>query len=139
MSKQGLLLDTHVWLWLVNGNKTLTPKIRKTINAAVEVGAVFISAISSWEISMLESHKRITLNRPCLDWISTSFELTGIQPLALNTEIAVESCQLPEALHGDPADRMIVATARLNDLSVVTRDAKIIEYSGKNYVKAIAA
>ena len=139
MPKESILLDTHTWLWLINGDTTLLPKTQGTINSAAAHGKVFVSTISSWEISMLESKGRIILGRPCLDWITTSLSLSGIKTITLSPEIAVESSKLPGNFHGDPADRIIVATARLNGLSVITRDDRILKYSKQNFVKAIKA
>jgi len=139
MTKQGILLDTHIWIWMINGDHTLTPKSRTLINKSAEKGEVYISTISTWEVSMLEARQKITLGKPCLDWIKTSLKLTGIKAISLSPEIAVESCQLPNNFHGDPADRIIVATARLHDLTVVTRDKKIIKYGQDKYVRTIKA
>jgi PIN domain nuclease of toxin-antitoxin system len=132
-----LLLDTHIWIWLINGDPTLLPKTRDLINEAAEQGQVFLSTISTWEVSMLEAHGRITLSKPCLDWIKTSLKLSGIKTITISPEIAVESCQLPNNFHGDPADRMIIATARLHDLTLLTRDKKLIAYGKENYARVV--
>lgn len=132
-----ILLDTHVWIWFVNGNKELGKAIREKINTAIQNNAMGISAISLWEISMLEIKNRIVLDMPCLEWINKSLKLTRCQVFPITPSIAVESCSLPGNFHEDPADRIITATARVEGLALLTRDARILAYSRKKYVSAI--
>lgn len=133
----GFLLDTHVWVWLINGDK-LAKRMVEQIDRAAKENLLFISALSLWEISMLVAKGRIILDMPVLDWISKSLEAPGINLLPLNPKIAVESCNLPGDFHGDPADRMIVATARVEDLTVISSDQKILDFSKSHYVKVLA-
>ncbi len=137
MTDHSILLDTHVWIWLVNGDKTLLPKTRKLINETAKKGKIFISAISVWELSMLDVKGRITLGTPCLEWVHRSLALPGMHYAALSPEIAVESSHLPGTFHGDPADRMIVATARVEGYTLLTRDTQILSYSKKKYISAM--
>lgn len=132
-----ILLDTHVWIWFINGSKELEKSIRKKINAAIQENAIGISAISLWEISMLEAKNRILLDMPCLEWMNKAIKLTYCQVFPITPSIAVESCSLPGNFHEDPADRIITATARVEGLILLTRDARILEYSSKKYVSAI--
>lgn len=134
-----ILLDTHIWIWFVNGNEELAKPIRKKINAAIQQNTIAIAAISLWEIGMLESKNRITLGMPCLEWINKSIELTCLQVLPLTPTIAVESCSLPGSFHGDPADRLIIATSRVEGATLITRDDKILKYSQKKYISALRA
>jgi PIN domain nuclease of toxin-antitoxin system len=134
-----LILDTHVFLWLMNGEKDLSEKSKAIILKAVEEGTIGLSAISLWEISMLSARKRIFLNQPCLNWIERSLEAPGIILCPLSPEIVVESSSLPEAFHGDPADRMIVATARILGVPLMTRDDKILKYSENTWLNCIEA
>src|SRR3990167_3173963 len=108
-----ILLDTHVWIWLVKGDVTVKPSIRKIIENAYEEGNLAISTISVWEIAMLVSKKKLILSLPTLDWIHRAVRVTRSELIGLSAEVAVESCQLPNEFVGDPADRIIVATARL--------------------------
>ena len=128
-----------MFIWLLNGDATLPPKIRKTIGESLSTGNVYLSAISCWEIAMLAQRNRIILTKPCIEWITEGFSRSGIQLLELTPEISVESCQLPDFHHGDPADRMIIASARLTNSYLVTRDQTIIAYGKKHYVNIIAA
>jgi PIN domain nuclease of toxin-antitoxin system len=134
-----ILLDTHVWIWFINGNEKLAKPIQKKIDTAIQQNRIGIAAISLWEVGMLESKNRITLGMPCLEWISQSIEATHLQVLPLTPAIAVESCSLPGTFHGDPADCLIVATARVEGFTLLTRDTKILEYSRKKYVSVLKA
>ena len=69
-----LLLDTHVWIWLMNGDETLSKLARKEIELAWGKGALGISAISVWEVGMLEKKQRIILNKPCLEWVKQALQ-----------------------------------------------------------------
>jgi PIN domain nuclease of toxin-antitoxin system len=132
-----LLLDTHVWIWLMNGDTTLSAETQQRIDEAHKQGGVFIAAISIWEVAMLEQKKRITLSKPCLEWIKTSINC-GIQIVPLTPEISVDSCMLPEYLAGDPADRLIIATARVTSLDLLTRDQRILAYGQQSRVSTVA-
>ena len=136
---KGLLLDTHVWIWYVIGSNEISKPLRKEIGNAIKNNKIHIAAISLWEISMLESKRRIILEMPCLEWIKSAIDYTHAQILHVIPEIAVESCYLPGDFHEDPADRLIVATARVEALPIVTRDARILQYSRKKYISTIKA
>ncbi|OJX14371.1 MAG: hypothetical protein BGO77_05860 [Caedibacter sp. 37-49] len=134
-----LLLDTHVFLWLMNGENELSIKAKEILEQSLIDGSVAISAISLWEISMLHARERILLNQPCLTWIKRSLEAPGITLYPLTPEVTVESTSLPGGFHGDPADRIIVATARVLGIPLITRDQKILDYGKDNYLHCIKA
>ncbi len=134
---KGLLLDTHVWIWLMEGSPDLNPQWPKLINEAAQNSLVGIAAITTWEISMLAMKGRLHLEKPVLSWINDALALPGIELLPLTPEIASESAQLPGDFHGDPADRLIVATARIHQLTLLTHDKKIIEYAKNDYVSVL--
>ena len=134
-----LVLDTHVFLWLINGDKDLSSKGTEVILKNAEDGSIALSAISLWEISMLYARRRILLNQPCLNWINRSLEAPGIVLCPLTPEIAVESSTLPGIFHGDPADRIIVATARVLSVPLVTKDQRILNYREESYLECIKA
>lgn len=137
MSK--FLLDTHVFIWHINGDEELAKSTRKLIDIAAQNNTLYMAAISLWEISMLSLKKRIILGMPCLEWINKSLIATRTQVLPLTPAIAVESCHLPGTFHEDPADRLIVSTTRIEGLTVLTRDSKILTYSRSKYVSALKA
>lgn len=138
LTMNNLVLDTHVFIWLLNGDITLSLKLRKIIGKVLSEGNVYLSAISCWEIAMLEQRKRIILTKPCIEWIHEGLSHSGIQILALTPEISVESCQLPDFSHGDPADRMIIASARLTNAHLVTYDQTIIAYGKKHHINIVS-
>ncbi|OGV28295.1 MAG: hypothetical protein A3F18_03110 [Legionellales bacterium RIFCSPHIGHO2_12_FULL_37_14] len=136
MPMNKILLDTHVWIWLLNGDSTLEKTTINHIDKTLQQGEVWISAISLWELGMLEVKKRITLNMPCLEWIQNSLKL-GLQITPLTPQIAIESCNLPEYSQGDPADRIIIATARHHALTIMSRDEHILSYGRKKHVSIV--
>ena len=133
-----LLLDTHIWIWLMNGNDDrLDTQTIHAIEQAAAHGRVYVSAISVWEVALLESRGRIRLSRDCLDWVRQALDAPGVLLLPLSPEISVASSRLPGKFHGDPADRILAASARLHDLSIVTHDERILAYGAEQYVSVL--
>jgi PIN domain nuclease of toxin-antitoxin system len=122
-----ILLDTHIWVWWVNGSEELTGDLIKAIESHVDSG-LGISVISCWEVAKLVERGRLKLTIPIQEWIEKALTYPGIQLLDLTPDIAVESTQLPGEFHRDPADQIIVATARLYNISLLTRDSKLLNY-----------
>jgi PIN domain nuclease of toxin-antitoxin system len=133
-----LLLDTHAWLWLVGGAEPFTRSVLSAVERGARQGRIRVSAISVWEVAMLEAKGRIRLSKDCLAWVHDALASPGISLAPLTPEIAVESCRLPGTFHGDPADRILVATARLLGATLLTRDAMILSYGRKKYVAVMA-
>jgi PIN domain nuclease of toxin-antitoxin system len=124
------VLDTHVWIWMVEGDRrTLSAAVIRSIEEAATAGAVRVSAISVWEVAMLEARGRISLSRPVSDWVDDALRVPGIQLLPLTPEIAVESTRLPGEPHGDPADRILIASARILSAHLATCDRGILNYA----------
>jgi len=135
MTVAPLLLDTHYWLWLELAAKgRIQPKIRKAIDDAAAAGNLLLSVISVWEVAMLEAKARIHLHLPCAEWVKQALAPPGPFIAPLTPEIAVESSRLPGSFHGDPADRIIVATARALHARVLTADDKILDYGAHKHV-----
>jgi len=134
-----LLLDTHVWLWLVAGSSDLSIEARNAIDRATAAGAIRIAAISLWEIALLASRGRIVLGKSIGRWLEETLADPGPAIDPLTPQIAVESYALPEAFHRDPADRLIVATARIANATLMTRDRRILDYAARGHLAAIAA
>lgn len=128
-----IVLDTHIWVWWVHGDSQLTRRQAKVIDAA-EVDLIGVSAISVWEVAKLVEYNRLKLPCPLGDWFDEALNYPGIRLVELSPEIAIESTRLPGEFHRDPADQLIVATARIYDCRLVTSDSKILKYP---YVKAI--
>lgn len=134
-----LVLDTHVWLWFLSGEQRLGRPAKKAIEDAIGGGVAVISAITPWEVSMLVAERRLTLSRPTSDWLTAYLSCPGFSLHPLSVSIAVDSNALPGSCHGDPADRIIIATARVLDMPLVTADREILHYASGGHVKAIDA
>ena len=122
-----ILLDTHIWVWWVHGTEELSAAHRKLIDSAQETG-IGVSAISCWEIAKLVERKRLSLPCPVFDWLQQALVYPGIQLIELSPRISGESAELPGTFHKDPADQIIVATARVLDVEIITVDTKILAY-----------
>ena len=122
-----IVLDTNIWIWWVHGAAELPEAHRKLIDSAQETG-IGISAISCWEIAKLVERKRLSLPCPVFDWLRQALTYPGIQLIELSPRICVESTELPGTFHKDPADQIIVATARILDAEILTADTKILTY-----------
>jgi PIN domain nuclease of toxin-antitoxin system len=138
--KDPIVLDTHVWIWLMTGAKELeNSRCLSFIDRAVPYSGIKVSAISLWEAGMLEAKGRITLRIECLEWVRKALEAPGISLAPITPEIAIESSHLPGRFHGDPADRIIVSTARILGAALVTRDKNIISYGKEKHLRIIEA
>ena len=122
-----IVLDTHAWIWWVDGDERLTLAQRDVI-AAEEGSLIGVSAISCWEVAKLVELGRLALSCSLEEWLDQALSYPGVQLIALTPEIAIESTRLPGDFHRDPADQIIVATARLYGCSLVTSDEKILKY-----------
>lgn len=132
-----LLLDTHIWIWLMEGKTDLKPALRRQIEGCAKQGELLVSAISVWEIGMLEAKGRITLEQDCMDWVRDALAAPGIMLAPLEPAISIASSRLPGNFHGDPADRIIIATARTYVCPLITADQAIIEYAKSGHLKVI--
>lgn len=135
-----VILDTHVWIWLMEGMKgVLSAGAIRQIEAAAAGSGLAVAAISVWELAMLEAKGRVTLSRSIDEWTRTALTGPGLQLVDLSPGIAIDSTRLPGALHGDPADRMIVATARATGGRLATCDERILEYGSRGHVRTLDA
>ncbi len=134
-----LVLDTHVLVWLMNGDPKLGPPIRDRIERAGLADEALLPAAAFWEIAMLVWKRRLELEAPVASWARDVMALPGIAVVPLTPEIAIESYALPGRFHDDPADRMIVGTARVTGATLVTRDRAILRYGEAGHVSVLAA
>ena len=132
---RAILLDTHVLIWLLAGNPRLGAPARSLIQQAAADNALLVSAITPWEIAMLVSKGRLALDRDVGEWLGAALALPGIRLAPLAPEIAVASTRLPGALHADPADRIIAATARHVDAVLVTEDQRLLDYGQRGHLR----
>lgn len=131
----GLLLDTHVWLWLAAEPERLKPPVRARIEAASRAGELWVSVLSVWEIGMLVAKDRLRLAMPVDDWVREAAATPGMRMLGLSPDIALESTRLPDAPHGAPIDRMLMASARVHKLALATADEKILAWAALGHVR----
>ena len=122
------LLDTHAWIWWVTEDRRLSPVAQKAIERASAKGTVALSLISTWEVAKKAEKGQLVLDRAVEDWIDQATARTGLQLCELTRQVLVESCRLPPGFHGDPADQIIVATARQLEAVVISKDGRIRKY-----------
>lgn len=139
---RAVLLDTCALIWLANGDPLAGSATAAIIHAGLAEG-VFVSPISAWEVGLLSKPKAgrgsVLLFMPDpKTWFARAMAGPAIREAALSPEIAIDASSLPGDLHGDPGDRLIVATARHFGMPVVTRDPRIISYAEGGFVQVIA-
>ena len=123
-----IILDTHVWIWCVHGDPSLPKETCTRLDASGQTG-LGISAISCWEVAKLVEYGRLLLPYPVSEWLRQALAYPGVRLIELSPDICVESTRLPSAFHRDPADQIIVATARILAAQLVTLDGKILSHS----------
>lgn len=123
-----IIIDTHVWLWLLHDPSQLSNAARAQIEIEEAQNGILVSAISVWEIAVKSSLGKLALPLPIEDWYALAKSHSGIVIEALNPEDAIASTQLPGDFHKDPADRIIVAMARRYNVPLITCDNNILKY-----------
>ncbi len=129
-----LILDTHILIWYVEGINLSESQVA-LIDQRREKASLYISAISIWEIALLVSRERIALSIDLDQWIQRTTSIIGLNLIDLSISILTQSCTLSNYEHKDPADRMIIASARSINAHLMTYDQKIIDYADKGYLK----
>jgi PIN domain nuclease of toxin-antitoxin system len=130
-----LLIDTHYWIWLQFGTKErLNAANLDLIHSVATEGNLFLSIMSVWEVAMLESKGRLNLYTPCAEWVEEALAMPGLTLTPITPAIAIESTRLPGTFHGDPADRIIVSTARALKARLLTSDKNIRAYARHHHV-----
>jgi len=122
-----IILDTHEWIWWVQADNRLPEKHAEVIKKYEPFG-LGVSAISLWEVAKAVEHGKLSFPIPVKEWLEKALVYPGIQLLNLTPQIAAESTELPGNFHKDPADQIIVATARIYNVPIVTMDDKIRNY-----------
>ena len=122
-----IVMDTHVWWWAVSEPAQLSRKTRNLMVKTPPEQRAIVS-ISIWEFAMMVTRGRIKLTISPDEWLDYAISKTGLTILNLDSRTALESCNLPGKFHKDPADRIIVATARIHRSKLITKDQKIIDY-----------
>jgi len=121
------LLDTHVLLWWFGTSPRLSSRQEEVLRGAREEEPLWVSDITLWEIATLNSLGRIKLHLPLRDWLEQATAPPLVQRLPITPAVAAEVAVLPDRFHRDPADRIIVASARVLGATLLTQDRRIIE------------
>lgn len=122
-----IVLDTHIWVWWANQSPQLLAEHRKLISEHAPNG-LGVSILSCWEVAKLAEKGRLKLAQPVDEWIAIALQLPSVVALPLTLEIVIESTRLPAPMHADPADQLIVATARILQAPLLTADKRLIDY-----------
>jgi PIN domain nuclease of toxin-antitoxin system len=121
-----IILDTHIWIWWIDENPKLSSQNLEIIQAHQNIG-LGISIISCWEIAKLVEKGRLSFDCTVEAWLELALAYPGIELLDLNLPIILQSTRLA-GFHNDPADQIIVATAKVYDSPLLTQDRKILDY-----------
>ncbi len=122
-----IILDTHIWVWWITDSTRLTSAQRRAISDN-ETDRIGICSFSCWGIAKLVQADKLTFSVELSRWFDTSLNYPGVVLLDMTPEIAIESNRLPDDFHRDPADQIIVATARIHRCPLVSSDEKIRRY-----------
>ncbi|MCY4148792.1 MAG: type II toxin-antitoxin system VapC family toxin [Gammaproteobacteria bacterium] len=131
------MCDTCALIWMVNNSK-LNTETREKLNESYQMGYhTYISPITAWELGMLAAYGRIRLASPVTKWFDEYVKYGNYRLAEMSPRILIGSSYLPDLPKSDPADRIIIATARFLNLQIVTRDRTILRYAEKGYVRAM--
>ena len=132
-----LLLDTCAAIWITEG-EAISPEATLEINrAAAESRPVYLGIYTARERAMLSSKHKLTSPLTPKIWFDRLASRPEVEVVPLTSDILIESSFLPGTIHRDPADRIIIATARALDLTIITRDRLILDYAAKGHVRAL--
>jgi PIN domain nuclease of toxin-antitoxin system len=120
-----VVLDTHMWVWWLTPQSELRRAERDALDRAADARELYISAISLWEVQLLYAKQRLDLPVPFAEWIARAADPRVVSVLPLDVDVILAVDSLPPSFHGDPADRLIVATARAHGMPLATHDAAI--------------
>ena len=121
-----LLLDTHILVWWLSDRDQLSRRQRGAVETASETSPLLVSDITLWEVAMLHGLGRLRFSIPLREWLERALAPPLVRRVGVSPAIAAELADLPETFHRDPADRILVATARLLGATLVTQDRRIV-------------
>ena len=122
------LLDTHTWIWWNMNPQKLSKKVKDLIGNAEIYDEILLSAISPWEFSKLLEKERLGILCNPEDWIKTALDMPKLRLVPLSPILSYRSTMLPKPFHNDPANQIIVATAREENATILTKDERILAY-----------
>lgn len=131
------ILDTHVWLWLMEGDPRLGEVQVDELERAASVGELCVTTLSLWEVAEYEAAGRVRLVVPVETWLREALDTPGLNLIDIDEAIATESSRLPGEFAGDAVDRMLVASARTRGGRIYTADPTILEYAEAGHVEAV--
>ena len=120
-----VVLDTHVWIWWLTQASPLKTAERDALDRAAEKQELHLAAISLWEAQVLHARRRVELPLPFSEWLVRAADPRVVTVLPLDVDVVIAADSLPASFHGDPADRLIVATARAYGMPIATHDVAI--------------
>ncbi|MEO8621090.1 MAG: type II toxin-antitoxin system VapC family toxin, partial [bacterium] len=128
-----LLLDTHIWIWLLEGDasRMATGTVELLDRSGTNAG-LHVCDISAWEVAVKAKKGKLEFSVDPMIWLRRAERAPGTRMLPLDREILLASTTLPGEIHADPADRMLIAAAKLNNLPLVTADEAIVVYAKAN-------
>jgi PIN domain nuclease of toxin-antitoxin system len=136
--KNLVLIDTHILIWMMSSSEQLQVEDKERLKHAMHQQCLYVSSISFWEIAMLVQYNRLSLGIPLQQWIQEVLTVPGLQLVDISLPILLESVQLPGECHKDPADRIIVATARIHHYELLTHDQKIMTYARNGNLRLVS-
>jgi len=128
-----LLLDTHIWIWMLSDTAKLAPKVANALQN--QENELWLSPISIWELFMLVEKRREALEMDTAEWIAQAASTAPVKEAPLTAEVALAAGQL-RLPHRDPADMFLAATAKVFDLTLVTSDAHLLATKGISLLHA---
>lgn len=126
------LLDTHTWIWWHSAPEKLSSRVKKILKNPDNYDEILISAISVWELCKLVEKGRLNITCDLEEWIAVSMDMINLRLIQLLPLISIKSTTLPGEFHEDPADQIIVATAREEGAILITKDKRISDYKHVN-------
>ncbi len=134
----GFLLDTCFVIWMSQQEELAPPSLLALAESRLNNVPVYVSSATAWELAMLLSKGRIRETREAEDWYRDYLRGGGFAEQQVTSQIFITSCFLPQPIHKDPIDRILIATARTHDLTIITRDRAILAYGAAGHVKTLA-
>ena len=122
-----LLLDTHIWIWSVLEPKRLSQLVKRELTSSAN--QLWLSSVSIWELLLLHRKRRIELNEDVITWVGKTLGMLRLNEAPLTIEVAIETAAV-KLSHGDPADRFLVASAKVFGLTLITSDERLIRVPG---------
>jgi PIN domain nuclease of toxin-antitoxin system len=132
-----ILLDTHVLLWSLLEPSEISRGTKQQITLAQNNNRLLLSSISLWEIAMLNLKKRINIYEPTKEFLKSVASVRDLSVKDISPDVAAESVLLMDDFHGDPADRIIVATAKIYGATLLTRDKKILDWAKSGHIHCV--